>query len=48
MHMKDKSPPELIAELLQMSKKTFKKAVGGLYKERFVALTAEGVTLRRT
>lgn len=45
--LNDKSSPEMIAELLRMSKKTFKKAVGGLYKERLVDLTDEGVKLRR-
>lgn len=43
----DKSPPEMIAEVLRMSKKTFKKAVGGLYKDGFVVLTAEGLKLRQ-
>lgn len=43
--LNDKSSPEMVAELLKMSKKTFKKAVGGLYKERLVSLTAEGVRL---
>lgn len=43
--LNDKSSPEMIAEVLKMSKKTFKKALGGLYKERLVALTAEGVRL---
>ena len=42
----DKSPPELIGEMFKMSKKTFKKALGNLYKEGFVELTEEGIRLR--
>ena len=42
----DKSPPEEIAGLLRLSKKSFKKAVGGLYKERLIAMTTEGIRLR--
>jgi predicted RNA-binding protein (virulence factor B family) len=42
----DKSSPEVIAELLRLSKKSFKKAVGGLYKEGLIDITAEGIRLR--
>ena len=42
----DKSPPDLIGEVLKMSKKTFKKAVGSLYKEGFIELTEQGIKLR--
>lgn len=42
----DQSPPDLILNLLGMSKKTFKKAVGGLYKDGLVELTSEGVVLK--
>jgi predicted RNA-binding protein (virulence factor B family) len=42
----DKSPPEQIIELLKMSKKTFKKAIGTLYKEAVIELTNEGIKLR--
>ena len=42
----DKSPPEQISRTLRMSKKTFKKAVGGLYKDGLIVLTDEGVTLK--
>src|SRR6185369_5719136 len=41
----DKSSPEVIRKTLDMSKKTFKKAVGGLYKDGLVSLTAEGISL---
>jgi len=41
----DQSPPAAIQQALGMSKKTFKKAVGGLYKDGLVTLTDEGVRL---
>ena len=41
----DQSPPELIQARLGMSKKSFKKAVGSLYKAGLVELTSEGVRL---
>lgn len=41
----DQSSPEAIREALDMSKKTFKKAVGGLYKEGLVTLTEKEVRL---
>jgi predicted RNA-binding protein (virulence factor B family) len=45
--LNDKSAPEEIAEALHLSKKSFKKAVGGLYKEGLIAMTAVGIRLRR-
>lgn len=42
----DKSSPEEIANLLRLSKKSFKKAVGGLYKEGAVTILPEGIRLR--
>jgi predicted RNA-binding protein (virulence factor B family) len=45
--LNDKSSPEMIAEVVRMSKKTFKKAVGGLYKEGLVVLTGAGLKLRQ-
>jgi predicted RNA-binding protein (virulence factor B family) len=44
--LSDKSPPETIAGMLRMSKKSFKKGIGGLYKEGLVDMTPEGVRLR--
>jgi len=41
----DQSPPELIQARLGMSKKSFKKAVGNLFKAGLVTLTPEGVRL---
>lgn len=43
----DQSPPALIQQALGMSKKTFKKAVGGLYKAGLVELDGEGIRLKR-
>lgn len=42
----DKSPPETIAALLRLSKKSFKKGIGGLYKEGRIDMTSEGIRLR--
>ncbi|NQY06092.1 MAG: GntR family transcriptional regulator [Flavobacteriaceae bacterium] len=42
----DKSNPETIKEVLQMSKKSFKKAIGTLYKQRKVELKEDGVYLK--
>jgi hypothetical protein len=41
----DASPPEQIYERLGLSKKTFKKALGALYRERKVRLGEDGVYL---
>lgn len=41
----DRSQPEEIYEALGMSKKTFKKAVGLLFKDRKIALEASGIRL---
>lgn len=41
----DKSDPEEIRDMLQMSKKTFKKGLGTLYKERKIKLEDDGVSL---
>lgn len=41
----DKSPAEEIYALFGVSKKTFKKAVGDLYKRRLVALEEDGIRL---
>jgi len=42
----DKSSPAEIQKILGMSKKTFKKALGGLYKDGLVKLTAEEISLK--
>ncbi|GAB2587728.1 CvfB family protein [Spirosoma areae] len=41
----DNSPPDEIYKSLEMSKKTFKKAVGTLYRERKVVLEEGGIRL---
>lgn len=41
----DKSPSELIQDRFKVSKKTFKKAVGDLYRQRLITITDEGLTL---
>ncbi len=41
----DKSDPEAIKEQLQMSKKSFKKAIGSLYKDRLITIEPEGIRL---
>jgi len=43
--LSDKSDPEQIKAKLQMSKKVFKKAIGGLYKERKIVIEAGGIRL---
>ncbi len=42
----DKSPPDRIGAVLNMSKKTFKKVAGSLYKEGCITLSEEGITLQ--
>jgi uncharacterized protein len=39
----DNSSPEEISQRLQMSKKVFKKAIGGLYKSRMIRISDEGI-----
>jgi predicted RNA-binding protein (virulence factor B family) len=41
----DDSPPELIYRLFGVSKKTFKKAVGALYKKRLILIESNGIRL---
>jgi hypothetical protein len=41
----DKSPPKVIADLFGVSKKTFKKATGNLYKKRLITLEKNGIRL---
>ena len=39
------SSPDDIRATLKMSKKVFKKAIGGLYKERRITLSNKGIAL---
>jgi predicted RNA-binding protein (virulence factor B family) len=41
----DNSEPEEIARHLEMSKKTFKKAIGSLYKQKIVMIEKDGIRL---
>ncbi len=41
----DKSPPEEIYALFGVSKKVFKKAIGGLYKKRRISIADDGIRL---
>lgn len=41
----DNSPSEEIQHVLNLSKKAFKKAVGGLYKDRIIEITDNGIRL---
>ena len=41
----DKSPPDQIYDSLGMSKGQFKKAIGGLYKQRIIAIEDDGIRL---
>lgn len=47
LELTDKSDPEIIKETLQMSKKSFKKAIGSLYKERRITIKPEGIYLKK-
>lgn len=42
----DKSQPKIIADLFGVSKKTFKKAIGNLYKKRWITLKKDGIRLQ--
>ena len=43
--LNDKSDPEVIKAQLGMSKKTFKKAIGALYKQKLIAMEKSGIRL---
>ena len=42
----DKSSPEAIKSMLEMSKKSFKKAIGSLYKQRLIDIKDDGIHLK--
>jgi len=46
MAVTDKSRPKVIADLFGISKKTFKKTIGNLYKKRLITLEKNGIRLR--
>jgi len=41
----DKSDPQLISDLFGMSKGAFKKAIGGLYKQKIINIEKDGIRL---
>ena len=41
----DKSPPEIIYSLFGVSKKTYKKAIGALYRKRLIIIENKGIKL---
>ena len=43
LNLTDKSHPDDIKDVLQMSKKSFKKAVGSLYKQKLIELKDDGI-----
>jgi uncharacterized protein len=43
----DKSPPEVIYSLFGASKKTYKKAIGALYKKRLIIIESSGIRLAK-
>ena len=45
IYLSDKSTPEKIKDELQMSKKNFKKAIGGLYREKKIEITEDKIRL---
>lgn len=46
LNLHDKSDPEDIKRVLHMSKKTFKKGIGALYKERKIEIKEDGIYLK--
>jgi predicted RNA-binding protein (virulence factor B family) len=45
LRLHDNSSPEDVKTVLQMSKKTFKKAVGTLYKQKLIEIKEDGIHL---
>jgi len=45
LNITDKTPPEVISQMFNASKKTFKKAVGALYRKKIIRLETDGITL---
>lgn len=45
LRLNDNSHPEEIKSVLKMSKKTFKKAIGSLYKQKLIDINKEGIQL---
>jgi len=47
LRLNDNSHPEDIKTVLKMSKKTFKKAIGALYKEKLIEIKEDGIYLNK-
>lgn len=45
LKVSDKTDPAVISSMLGISKKTFKKAIGALYKEKLISIEDEGIRL---
>lgn len=45
LEINEKTPPEVIYEIFGVSKKKFKIAIGGLYKERLISIEEDGIRL---
>jgi predicted RNA-binding protein (virulence factor B family) len=43
----DKTNPQVISKLFGMSKGAFKKAIGGLYKQRIISIEKDGIRLNK-
>ena len=48
MAVSDKSSPEMIKAMFGISKKNFKKAIGGLYKKRLISFVSDGIKLLKS
>ena len=47
LKLNDYSSPEEITEILEMSKKAFKKAIGSLFKQRIIRIEEKGIYLNK-
>ena len=47
LHLSDKSDPDEIKDELQMSKKTFKMAIGTLYKKGLIVIAEDSISLKQ-
>lgn len=45
IRLNDNSSPEDVKQILKMSKKTFKKAIGSLYKQKLIEIKEDGIYL---
>jgi predicted RNA-binding protein (virulence factor B family) len=46
--LSDKTPPEEIYDQLSASKKSFKTAIGTLYKKKYIRIEPDGIYLEKT